>query len=288
MKRNVYRNPVLGGAQTYARSGAEIRLLRMRTLLGTVLLASLLGSEASAQRRVRVLGTLATDSVTFQVGARDDGDAGLLATHGNSTVWCGADPRMIRNWVRGSLMVLDSVGAQELRGPALIGACGIRLVRTADGTVIELAEPGKPARLAAHSNLVDAHRLLGWLDAAADAGDAAMHPEPTAPPPAVASSHPAYFEFQVEKQAMPLPGSPQPSYPSMLRAASVTGEVIAQFVVDTSGMVEQDTFKVLKSTHDLFTQAVRQTLPQMRYSPAVVGGRKVRQLVQTPFVFTAK
>jgi len=53
-------------------------------------------------------------------------------------------------------------------------------------------------------------------------------------------------------------------------------------------MVEQDTFKVLKSTHDLFTQAVRQTLPQMRYSPAVVGGRKVRQLVQTPFVFTAK
>ena len=48
---------------------------------------------------------------------------------------------------------------------------------------------------------------------------------------------------------------------------------LAQFVVDTSGMVEVNTFKVLKSSHDLFTQAVRQTLPQMRYSPAIVGAK---------------
>jgi protein TonB len=103
-----------------------------------------------------------------------------------------------------------------------------------------------------------------------------------------APSQPAYFEFQVEKQATPLPGNPQPTYPPMLRSADVAGEVLAQFVVDTSGLVELSSFKVLKSTHDLFTQAVRQTLPKLRYSPAEVGGRKVRQLIQTPFVFTAK
>lgn len=256
----------------------------MRTLLVGVLFTSLLGSDASAQRRMRVIGTLVADSVSFQVGARDDGDAGLIATHGSSSIWCGADPRTIRNWVRGALTILDSVTVPELRGPALSGACGIRLQRTADGTVIELAEPGKPTRLTARTSLVDAHTLLGWLDAAADD----IQQQPALVPFVATPSRPAYFEFQVEKQATPLPGSPQPPYPSMLRSANVAGEVLAQFVVDTSGMVELDTFKVLKSSHDLFTQAVRQTLPQMRYSPAVVGGRKVRQLVQTPFVFTQK
>src|SRR2546430_766139 len=81
--------------------------------------------------------------------------------------------------------------------------------------------------------------LVGVLFTSLLGGDAsaAMHQEPAVPPP-VTSSRPAYFEFQVEKQATPLPSSPQPGYPAMLRAANVAGEVLAQFVVDTSGMVE--------------------------------------------------
>src|SRR5690348_4734153 len=167
-------------------------------------------------------------------------------------------------------MMLDSAVAIGARGPALSGACGIRLVRTAEGAAIELAEPGGPTRVSARTSSQDAKRLLGWLDAAADSGDVA---------PAAATSRPAYFEFQVERPASPLPGSPQPTYPPELRSAKIAGEVLAQFVVDTSGVVELDSFKVLKSTHALFTQAVRQTLPQLRYSPAEVAGRKVRQLV---------
>src|SRR5437879_5644980 len=89
----------------------------MRALLLGALLTFLFGGEASAQRRLRVLGTLAADSVTFQVAVRDDGDAGFLATHGASTMWCGADPRTIRDWVRDSRMMLDSVVAIGGRGP---------------------------------------------------------------------------------------------------------------------------------------------------------------------------
>ena len=59
----------------------------------------------------------------------------------------------------------------------------------------------------------------------------------------------------------------------------------ATWRVDTSGMYEHETFKVLKSTHELFTQAVRDALPLMRLTPAEVGGGKVRQLVQQPFIF---
>jgi TonB family protein len=94
-----------------------------------------------------------------------------------------------------------------------------------------------------------------------------------------------YFEFQVEKQVTTAPGSAQPKYPAMLKSANVQGEVLAQFVVDTTGRADMSTFKVLKSTHDLFTQSVRATLQDMRFVPAEIGGRKVRQMVQQPFTF---
>ncbi|HVE78324.1 MAG TPA: TonB family protein [Gemmatimonadaceae bacterium] len=94
-----------------------------------------------------------------------------------------------------------------------------------------------------------------------------------------------YFEFQVEKVAAQAPGSVAPAYPEMLRSAGVEGTVLAQFVVNTEGKAEPETFKVLKSDHEMFTQAVRNTLPRMKFYPAEVGGRKVKQLVQQPFVF---
>lgn len=95
-----------------------------------------------------------------------------------------------------------------------------------------------------------------------------------------------YFESQVEKPAMSLAGSPAPRYPELLKAAGVEGEVIASFVVDTTGRADLSSFKILKSTNELFGAAVRTALPSMRFLPAEVGGKKVRQLVQEPFVFT--
>jgi protein TonB len=94
-----------------------------------------------------------------------------------------------------------------------------------------------------------------------------------------------YFEFQVEKPVAPAPGNPAPRYPEMLKSANIEGEVLAQFVVDTTGHAEMGTFKVLKSSHDLFTQAVKNVLPQMKFLAAETGGRKVKQLVQMPFQF---
>ena len=66
----------------------------------------------------------------------------------------------------------------------------------------------------------------------------------------------------------------------------VRGEVLAQFVVDADGRYEPGSFKVLKSSHELFTQAVKNALPNMRFYPAEVGGKKVKQLVQQPFTFS--
>ena len=80
-------------------------------------------------------------------------------------------------------------------------------------------------------------------------------------------------------------GSPVPLYPDILKAAGIDGEVLVSFIVDTTGLVELRSFKVLKSSHELFDKAVRDALPGMRFLPAELGGRKVKQLVQQPFVF---
>ena len=94
-----------------------------------------------------------------------------------------------------------------------------------------------------------------------------------------------YFEFQVEKPAEMLAESPKPKYPSVLESSGIAGEVQAQFVVNTQGKADLDQFKVLKSTNELFTQAVRNVLPRMKFSPAMIGGKPVNQLVQQSFQF---
>jgi TonB family protein len=120
----------------------------------------------------------------------------------------------------------------------------------------------------------------------------APRPEPLAPgasvPTPTVNQVPAepYFEFQVEKPVTRAPGSENPRYPEILRQAGVEGEVLVSFVVDETGAADAASFKSIKSTHDLFTAAVRQALPSMRFVPAEVGGRKVKQLVQQPFTFS--
>ena len=101
----------------------------------------------------------------------------------------------------------------------------------------------------------------------------------------IANTNQTYFEFQVEKPAESMPDNPKPKYPSVLESSGIAGEVQAQFVVRSDGKADMDTFKVLKSTNELFTQAVKNVLPRMRFSPAQIGGKPVNQLVQQAFQF---
>jgi protein TonB len=102
---------------------------------------------------------------------------------------------------------------------------------------------------------------------------------------AVVDPNQTYYEFQVEKPVQQIPGTGAPRYPDALRSSGVEGEVQAQFVVDENGKAETGTFKVLKATNDLFANAVRSALPNMRFYPAEVGGKHVKQLVQQSFQF---
>ena len=95
----------------------------------------------------------------------------------------------------------------------------------------------------------------------------------------------ALFEYEVEKPVSQAPNSAVPAYPDILRQAGVEGSAIVSFVVDTTGRVDLTTFKVVHSTHELFSTAVRNALPRMRFIPAETSRGKVRQVVQQPFSF---
>jgi TonB family protein len=62
--------------------------------------------------------------------------------------------------------------------------------------------------------------------------------------------------------------------------------VVVEFVVDTSGKVDQVSVDVMASSDPLFALAVRQALGLTRFVPAILRGVRVRQVVQLPVEFT--
>jgi bla regulator protein BlaR1 len=76
-----------------------------------------------------------------------------------------------------------------------------------------------------------------------------------------------------------------PRYPDILKQAGVEGSVDVQFVVMDDGTIMEGSMKVLKSTHQLFTEAVRNALPSLRYVAATVKGKAVKQLIEQHFEF---
>jgi hypothetical protein len=80
-------------------------------------------------------------------------------------------------------------------------------------------------------------------------------------------------------------GMSQPFYPDSLYAFRIAGEVVAQFVVDTTGLVVPETFAVVSATHPAFAESVRRSLRHSKFRPAVLAGRRVRQLMVLPYRF---
>lgn len=96
-----------------------------------------------------------------------------------------------------------------------------------------------------------------------------------------------YEPSMVERAAVPLE-PPRPRYPEMLRAANVSGNALVRFVVDTLGRVEPASIAIVSATHPGFSDAALAAVSRMRFRPAEVAGRRVRQLVQQPFDFQVR
>ncbi len=95
----------------------------------------------------------------------------------------------------------------------------------------------------------------------------------------------AFTVIEVDSAAERDPLSVAPAYPKEMLAQNIEGAATMQFVVDSTGLIDMETVRVIAATHREFTQAVREAMPRMRFRPALRGTLAVRQLVEQPFKF---
>ena len=130
------------------------------------------------------------------------------------------------------------------------------------------------ARTASHSDIDFSHR-----------SGVAVAPGPGGSGASGISSGDVFSELEVDRPVVLSPGAPAPIYPSSMRDAAITGDLIAEFVVDTLGRADMASLKISGTDRGAFELAVRRVLPEYRFRPAEYGGRRVRQRVQIPFRF---
>jgi TonB family protein len=92
-------------------------------------------------------------------------------------------------------------------------------------------------------------------------------------------------EIEVDSAVKRYEWSASPDYPITMLQQNVEGAAFVIYVVDTLGVADTASLKVVRATHNEFAEAVREAMPKMRFRPAILGGQKVRQLVQQNFTF---
>jgi TonB family protein len=103
--------------------------------------------------------------------------------------------------------------------------------------------------------------------------------------PKTVSDDDAYSVLDVDSAAVRDPSSAAPAYPPAMMSLSIEGMATMRFVVDTAGRVDLSTVKTLSATNAAFSNAVLVALPRMRFHPAHIGARAVRQESQEVFKF---
>lgn len=78
---------------------------------------------------------------------------------------------------------------------------------------------------------------------------------------------------------------PPLEYPSLLRAAGIEGTVVVEIVVDTAGVPEPATFRVISATNAGFTPAAKKLILGTRFRPGRWHGRPARVLIRQPVWF---
>jgi outer membrane biosynthesis protein TonB len=94
--------------------------------------------------------------------------------------------------------------------------------------------------------------------------------------------HP-FFELQLARPAQFIGDTTSRPRPTLGRRGSVddAGAFLVSFVVDTLGMPDEKSLKVIRSPSSVANDSVRVALRSWRFKPAVLGGCRVPQLMQT-------
>ncbi len=112
----------------------------------------------------------------------------------------------------------------------------------------------------------------------------ARYPGPNDPGTGGVDPDSVYFDFQVDKQAVLLSRNVRPRYP-VVHFLGMHGSVVVEFVVDTNGHVPPASIRVTSTGDASLNQPVIDAVQTMRFKPAELRARRVRELVEMPFAF---
>ena len=188
----------------------------------------------------------------------------------------------------------EIVETPSLHYPAA-GSAGVVVVRV----VIDTAGNPEPATVlvvqGSDSELVAAARtlVLNTLFRAARVRGQAVQTLVEIPVEFVAAPMPritmhiagdVYGETEVEERPHLISG-PSLAYPAPLLLSRISGRVIIEAVIDTTGRVEEGTVRVLESSDTRFNEAAKDYVRTGRFTPGRLAGRAVRVRFEMPVEF---
>ena len=94
-----------------------------------------------------------------------------------------------------------------------------------------------------------------------------------------------YRRDDVERAPLPESGTLGPAYPASLLRLRLGGEVLVQFVIDSTGTADRRSVRILHATHPAFARSVEIALGTTRFLPGEVQGQRVRVLVEQRYFF---
>ncbi len=124
----------------------------------------------------------------------------------------------------------------------------------------------------------------GFVERTREGGGSAV-PVPVEEEGPPVDGSPVFVASELDVEVERDPSSAGPRYPEPLRLTNTEGAVTAEWIVDTTGVADPASFRVVLSSHPLFSDAVRECLMGMKFRPAELAGQRVRQLVRQEFRF---
>jgi TonB family protein len=144
--------------------------------------------------------------------------------------------------------------------------------RVVDGDVTRSSDPtpSQPAPAAPP-------KLIGNLDAIAGAVKAPAASLGESTRTTLAEAPKGKFDLGVADgsnelvRAQLIGAAPVPKFPEILRDRKIVGDVVVRFTVDAQGRPDPASITVIRTPHELMTEAVRRVIPSLRFEPAHKG-----------------
>ena len=106
----------------------------------------------------------------------------------------------------------------------------------------------------------------------------------SAPPVTLHIAGDVYGESEVQERPRLISG-PALAYPAALLLSRISGRVIIEAVIDTTGRIEDATMRVIESSDPRFNTAAKDYVRAVRFTPGRIAGRAIRVRFDMPVEF---